>query len=483
MTIINPVQGVQVQNFGSSQASTQQVIPEKKEHKSSDGKLILGVLAAGAATVGAIALIKNHSSKNAKLLQKSIEEQVTKLKTDVFEPLKDFKGTNEEYAQKAYEHIAKSKGFEGAAPELKFFESNTPMGGGLTFTDGKISLNKLNINEGTHSDILGIITHELDHFERIGDIVRVKGVDEFVNIYNKNSSAQFDQFLNLAKQEIAGMKNFNLNKEQLVEALNKENPAILGNWFPKGIEHLTVEDIRKKAILTSFDANMPGALEKWFPEGAEKVSIDDIIKKYEETFSGNPNEIRTKFKELMPKNADQPFLETPIEINKEFWQNFVAKKGTIKASELKYDITPFMNEFEKNGFNTAQVTQADSAYSYFKNLKPYLSNPFEHSAFEMQFQTVKAHEEFLKNAGIKFNERKFGDTREASKFFEDKIDPLLIKNYPDEAIRKEAFNEIGEKIHREHPILNEKGEQIGSTIKNEKEFFEKMLAELQKPVA
>jgi hypothetical protein len=96
----------------------------------------------------------------------NIQNPISKVEKEVFEPLLGFKGTNEEFAYKAYDLIIKHKGLESAAPPLKL-QPISGNYGGFSELRAEVYMDCVYLENFTHGDIINILSHELDHVEKI----------------------------------------------------------------------------------------------------------------------------------------------------------------------------------------------------------------------------------------------------------------------------------------------------------------------------
>ena len=183
--IQNTIANQYIPNLKRTFGNANQTEKKPSKERDSNNKVMIGGAIAAIAAIGiaVVAIKSKNTRKTIKEVQKTTENTLSALEKEVFEPLKNFKGTNTEFAEKAYALLIKHKGIEDIAPKLEFAEESW-------FDDvtGKLALGFSHINNGSHGDILNILDHESDHFIKYKDIMNFLGKDKFFEIADENLS-------------------------------------------------------------------------------------------------------------------------------------------------------------------------------------------------------------------------------------------------------------------------------------------------------
>lgn len=397
------------QNIGFKAATKpeEQATPQV-EHKSHDGALILGVLAAGAATVGAIALIKKRgkgtkaTEKATQKVENVVSDTVSKVKpkfverlapeklqTEVLAHLKDFKGTNEEYAHAAYRLLVKAHGSEEIAPQLVI--KSIEEGDHGTFSmvhPHELLVSANDIGSMTHQDIVGVLSHEFEHFHQYADVACVLGHEDFIKGIKKDlqniAIIRFrkmpecaEAFKKLDEEARQGLSAQSL--EDLIKGLDEEtvkNSERVKRMFPDGYKHLSKEQI-------------------------VDISAQEVINKAnEEIFQGFKS--APEYAQMLEPNAD-------------FWAKVIEKRGRKTPEQIDYDIAPLIDSFKKGHPNKEDFD--DITYDYCLQRESYLNSPFEIGAWETQFRTTHTFGEFAKKQGIEIPPATIEDGRPNTRNF------------------------------------------------------------------
>jgi hypothetical protein len=300
----------------------------------------------------------------------NIQNPLSKVEKEVFEPLFDFKGTRKGFAKKAYELILKHKGLEDVAPPLKIRPLGNDVG---VFNPLRCytAINKNKLPKFTRGDILNILSHEVDHFEKFGDIACILGAEKF-------TGKRLTQLQN-AKAEIKkGVKFRDLN-ELAVKRMSEKYERLKDLDKDSIVENLTT-------VLRNppFNHEVVGTL---FPNGFEALSKDDILSKLK-------NITIKSFKDACILAVDKEISTTFVPYNN-FWTNFVAKKGPKTPEKLSYDIIPMIQDFE-----SSREKKANNSIHFFEKKVEYYGNPLEPPAWEAGIDISQKWEDFLIKKGI-----------------------------------------------------------------------------------
>lgn len=341
------------------------------------------------------------------------QNELLKLEKEVFEPLKDFKGTNEEFTKKAYSLIIKHKGLEDVAPALKII-SLEDKAGYFDYMNHELSVSATDINEFGHGDILALLSHEIDHLEKYGDIACILGVDEFTE----------------GGAAILLSTKADMKEKETREGHIEENTQEMQEMAKK-FQAMNKENIIKKINKEWKDSEGEDILKVLFPNSIETSSKEEIISKFKNIKS---EELTEAYNSFMDRIVFDYFSA-----QKKFWTNFVAKKGRKTPEQLDYDIKPLIEDF-KTTKNTEAMEKTKGFYNYLKIDTTYHSKPFEQSAFESEAKTIKKWNDFLIKNGITPHENRIKDARPTLALF-DKIDKHLTEKFP-EAQRSEEFGNL-----------------------------------------
>jgi hypothetical protein len=282
--------------------------------------------------------------------------------------------------------------------------------------------------------------------KKFGDIACIVGADNFIKTLN----------------DIKKTKHMNVFKNNAFGTLNDYVKSLKSK--PKDE---IAQEIQNNFIHENNNEKTKMMFQAIFPQNMKKMSKETLLAKLEE-FGNRVIDLEME--------KEQEEIATKNWVNKDFWTNFVAQKGKKTAERLDYDITPM---FQSIGVTHQMPNGTEDQYSEFSKMFKYISDPIEKTAFEAGFSARKKWEYFLNENGVKAPKNYIKDHRPAMAIFE-KIDKMITKNYPDEAKRAEAFEQIAKKVERKNAFLNPSGKTQGTKITSEKDFLTKILAELEK---
>ncbi|MEI8377595.1 MAG: hypothetical protein WCF95_03565 [bacterium] len=340
----------------------------------------------------------------------NIQNPLLKLEKEVFEPLLNFKGTKKGFAKKAYSLIINHKRLEGIAPPLKF----EPLGeklGLFNYIRCYTAINDNKLKKFTRGDILNILRHEVDHFEKFGDIACIQGAETF-------TGKKLTQLQSIKAEIKKGIKFRDLN-ELAVKRMNGKYEMLKDMYKDHIVENLTT--VWRNP---SPNHEIVGTL---FPDGFEALSKEDILSKLKNI---TPN----SFKDACLLAVDKEIATTFV-AHKEFWTNFVAKKGRRPPEQLSYDIKPMIQDFE-----SCRERKASNSIRFFEKTAEYYNDPLEPPAFEAGLGISEKWDKFLAKKGITPPKNYIKDNRDYMALIV-RLDKHLTSKFP-EAQRSEELSKL-----------------------------------------
>ncbi len=110
--------------------------------------------------------------------------------------------------------LMKYKGYDPALIEIQYYANNETKGGSFiagyfNYPSGTFNINKEALEKVSRREVIAIIAHELDHFDKIAQICKFMGIENFEKLLNKYNAKNINKEFWINAQEQADITSFN----------------------------------------------------------------------------------------------------------------------------------------------------------------------------------------------------------------------------------------------------------------------------------